>query len=684
MFLLQLVWACKETLQKNCSIQASSECADTSGRFNFTRRSTGKRQCGMLKEEQLPHFQAATSSTRIVCSTMARIHNQPYEALLDSGSTISSISLDLVHSLHLPTSSAPPINVIFGDKQKLYQSSMHAHCTFILAQHTFVHSFYVLPRQLFSLTLGCDWFVKHGAQLHFDTQRLVLPHNKPFTTIPLLSAPHVSTQVIHTQIHVEPSESRLADLRHLLKSFPSIFCKTQKTAQVNLPVQHAIPTTDAPPVRMATRRRSPLDHQRIATAVQDMLEKDIIEPSTSEWVSEPHLVRKEDGSFRFCIDFRQLNKVTKHDRYPLPRIDDLLDQLGHSRYFTSLDLASGYWQIPLHKEDKHKTTFRRQHGLYHFKRMPFGLSDAGSTFQRMANNIFQDLIFQGVVLVYLDDILIHTDSWPKHIQILREVLLRVQKYNLQLQFKKCKWGATTLRFLRFMISEKGIQLDPAKTRVVAEYPKPSNIKSLQSFLGLVNFSLRFVPHLATITNPLRKLLKKDQPYQWTEECEKSFQTIKQLITSAATLAFPDFSKIFRLQTDASNVGIGAVLLQQDDSDSWRPIAYISRALTKSEQNYSTTEKEFLAVVWSFQKFHPYLHGTMVQVETDHQPLISLIQKTHPPGRLLRWALALQEYKFTMIYRRGQSNVVADALSRMEYQAAQVSATDLPLHQHQIK
>ena len=143
-------------------------------------------------------------------------------------------------------------------------------------------------------------------------------------------------------------------------------------------------------------------------------------------------------------------------------------------------------------------------------------------------------------------------------------------------------------------------------------------------------------------------------------------------------------KIFRLQTDASNFGIGAVLLQQDDSDSWRPIAYISRALTKSEQNYSTTEKEFLAVVWSFQKFHPYLHGTMVQVETDHQPLISLIQKTHPPGRLLRWALALQEYKFTMIYRRGQSNVVADALSRIEYQAAQVSATDLPLHQHQNK
>ena len=635
-------------------------------------------------EEQLPHIQAATSSKRLVCSTLARIDNTSQEALLDSGSTISSISIDLVNSLNLPTSPAAQIQVVFGDKQQTYQSSTQAHCTFFLAQHKFLHSFYVLPRQLFPMTLGCDWFIKTGAQLHFDTQSLVLPSLKPFTTIPLFSSPQLSNHIMHTQVHLESTTVRTADIRRLLREFPTLFRKTTTTTQINLPVQHTIPTATGQPVRMAARRRSPLDNQRINQAVRDMLDKDIIEPSSSDWVSEPHLVRKDDGTFRFCIDFRPLNKVTKHDLYPLPRIDDLLDQVGKSKYFTSLDLASGYWQIPLSPQDKHKTAFRTQQGLFQFKRMPFGLSDAGSTFQRMANSIFHDLIQEGVVLVYLDDILIHTPEWEQHIHILREVLHRIQKYNLQLQWKKCQWGAATLKFLGFIISATGISMDPAKIKAITNYPQPTNVKSLQSFLGLVNFSLRFVPQLATITQPLRLLLKKDTPFSWSKACIESFRQIKRIIQEAAQLAFPDFSKAFRLQTDASNTGIGAVLLQQDHSDDWRPIAYISRALTKAELNYSTTEKEFLAVVWAFQKFHPYLHGTTVQVETDHQPLVSLIHKSHPPGRLLRWALALQEYRFTMTYRRGITNIVADSLSRIEHQASQINEqTELPIHPHQV-
>ncbi|MCO5611534.1 hypothetical protein L7F22_065787 [Adiantum nelumboides] len=193
-----------------------------------------------------------------------------------------------------------------------------------------------------------------------------------------------------------------------------------------------------------------------------MLQKGIIEPSKSDWISEPHLVKKDDGSYRFCIDFRPLNKVTVHDLYPLPQLDDLLDQLGKSHYFTSLDLASGYWQIPLDPRDAHKTAFRTPTGLYQFKQMPFGLSDAGSTFQRMANDKFQDLIQRGVVLVYLDDILVHTATWEQHMQILQEVLSRIQKFNLKLQFKKCRWGSTELKFLGFIISSEGIQMDPSK------------------------------------------------------------------------------------------------------------------------------------------------------------------------------------------------------------------------------
>jgi hypothetical protein len=307
--------------------------------------------------------------------------------------------------LHLPIVSAQPIRVLFGNNKKVYHSEQQAICSFSLAQNTFTHHFYILPSQLFPLTLGCDWFVKIKVQLHFNSHHLVLPNAAP---IPLFMDPAPTMVLVNTQVTIVFPVERLHNLKALLQKFPSLFQKSVKTTQVNFPTRHVINTGAAQPVYMATRRRSPLEHDRINQAVQEMLDKGIVEPSSSEWVSEPHLVKKDDGTYRFCVDFRPLNRITVHDRYPLPRIDDLLDQLGQSKYFTSLDLASGYWQIPLDERDAHKTAFRTNRGLFQFKRMPFGLSNASSTFQRMANSIFQDLITTGVVLVYLDDILVHT------------------------------------------------------------------------------------------------------------------------------------------------------------------------------------------------------------------------------------------------------------------------------------
>ena len=627
-------------------------------------------------EEPALHIQASASSSSRVCTALATINHCTHTILLDTGSSISSISTALVHRLGLPTSTAPSIQVLFGDHQHLYHSHTQAHCTFTLGTITFSHHFYVLPHQLFPLTLGCDWFLKRRAVIDFDAHKLLVPHASP---IPLLQDSSPSPHLSQVQVALSPQE-RLVSIRQLLARFPSLTLQPTHAPTVSFPVQHAIRTGEATPIRMATRRRSPLDHDRIDAAVTDMLTKGIIVPSTSDWVSEPHLVKKDDGTFRFCIDFRPLNKVTIHDLYPLPRVDDLLDQIGGSRYFTSLDLASGYWQIPLKPSDAHKTAFRTRRGLFQFTRMPFGLSDAGSTFQRMANSIFAALINKGVLLVYLDDILIHTATWEDHLQALAEVLACITKHNLQLQWKKCRWGSTSLRFLGFIISGDGIRMDPAKVAAINDYPRPTSVKSLQRFLGMITFSLRFIPNLALVTFPLRQLLKKGVSFSWDPACEDSFRRLKTMVKESGLLAHPNFDRPFTLQTDASNQGLGAVLLQADCHGQEKAVAFISRTLTPAERNYSTTEKELLAIVWSFQRFHPYLHGGQVTVETDHQPLLSLIHRPHPPGRLLRWTLALQEYQFTLSYRKGATNLVADSLSRADCQAVQFlpETSDLPI------
>ena len=303
----------------------------------------------------------------------------------------------------------------------------------------------------------------------------------------------------------------------------------------------------------------------------------------------------------------------------------------------------------------------------------------------MVKSLFQDLIIQGVIIVYLDDILIHTKTWQEHLQTVGLVLQRIQEHNLQLQFRKCKWGCIKLKFLGFIISADGIQMDPTKISTITNFPTPKTLKSLQSFLGLANFSLRFIPNLAQVTKPLRQLLQKNVPFNWTAQFDQCFKQIKDMVQEVPILAHPDFAKPFKIQTDASNLGLGAVLLQQNNNNQWQPITFLSRSLTKSEQNYSTIEKELITVVWAFQKLHPYVHGTHVTVETDHQPLIALIQKKHPASRLLRWPLSLQEYTFDFTYYKGSNNVVADSLSRIEQQAALVdhSLTSFPLVPSQL-
>ena len=384
----------------------------------------------------------------------------------------------------------------------------------------------------------------------------------------------------------------------------------------------------------------------------DMLDKDIIQPSVSPWASPVVLVPKKDGTLRFCVDYRQLNSITSKDAYPLPRIDETLDTLAGSVWFTTLDLISGYWQVEVKPEDREKTAFCTKDGLFEFKVMPFGLCNAPATFQRL-----MDLVLAGMqwsqCLVYLDDIIIPGRSVKEHLRNVASVLQRLRDAELKLQPAKCSFFQKQVKYLGHMISEEGVATDPTKTEKVKQWPTPSTADEVQQFLGLASYYRRFIQHFSEIVKPLHHLTERNAKFLWTEECELAFQELKRRLITAPILSYPDFSKEFVLDTDASNFALGAVLSQVQNDGSERVIAYGSRLMTKTERRYCATRRELLSVVTFVKKFHPYLLGRHFKLRTDHGSLVWLKNFKEPEGQLARWLERLQQYDFTIIHRRGR-------------------------------
>ena len=334
-----------------------------------------------------------------------------------------------------------------------------------------------------------------------------------------------------------------------------------------------------------------------------------MKPSTSPWASPVILVPKRDGTSRFCIDYRRLNAITTKDVYPLPRIDDILDTLGEAKYFSSLDLASGYWQVELAPDARQKSAFTTHKGLFEFIRMPFGLCNAPATFQRVMQVVLAGLEWRSC-FVYLDDILIASKTFDEHLNHLREVFNRLRKAGLRLKPKKCLLLRKEVPYLGHVISKEGIRPDPAKTEKVQRFPTPVDATKVRQFLGLASYYRRFVPGFAQIAAPLHALTKKNAVFHWTPECESVFSKLKQLLTTAPVLSYPVFGPQceFILETDASGVGLGAILAQKQVDGSIHPIAYTTRTLDSHERNYGISELETLALVWAMRYFRPYLLG----------------------------------------------------------------------------
>lgn len=416
------------------------------------------------------------------------------------------------------------------------------------------------------------------------------------------------------------------------------------------------------PIKQRYYPVSPSKQKVIDEEVSSMLEQGIIEPSRSAWSSPVCLVRKKDGSYRFCIDFRQLNAVTKKDAYPLPYMSAILDQLRDARYLSTIDIKSAYYQIPMNAASKGYTAFTVPgRGLFQFCRMPFGLSNAPATWQRVIDRVLgADL--QPSVLVYLDDIIIVSQTFEEHLHTLSLVFDRLHAAGLVVSPDKCQYCRPQLRYLGYIVDGQGLHPDPEKVEAILTIPRPKNVTEIRRFVGTASWYRRFIPDFASLLAPLTQLTKRRVTWKWTPECEESFRTVKERLVTAPILACPDFNRTFILQTDASAYGIGAVL-SQEYPDGEKVIAYLSRSLTRTERNYSCTEREALAVIFAVEKLRHYLEGVHFKVITDHHSLLWLQKLKDPQGRLARWVLRLQPYDFELIHRKGRDHVVPDCLSR---------------------
>lgn len=458
------------------------------------------------------------------------------------------------------------------------------------------------------------------------------------------------------------SKTQKDDFTDFLTEFHDVFSENVVAGNCDI-VRHAINLKDPSPIKQVPRRIPFQMRDEVNKIIEEMKEQGVIEESKSPWVSPAVLVRKKDGTIRFCVDFRKLNDVTKKDSYPLPRIDDILDQLSGNSWFSTLDLKSGYWQIKIRSEDREKTAFSIGSGLWQFTVMPFGLCNAPATFERLMEKVLRRLLPR-ICLVYLDDVIVFGKSFEEMVSNLREVFLCLRSANLKVNPKKCTFFERSVKYLGHVISLEGITTDPEKIIAVKDWPIPHNKRHLRSFLGLCSYYRKFIRGFSTLAKPLYGLTENQIKFSWDEKYQEAFEKLKGALTSSPILSFPKGEGEFILDTDASGVGVGAVLSQKQEGEE-KVIAFYSRVLNKAERNYCTTRRELLAIVDSVKSFHHYLLGRKFLIRTDHISLKWLMSFKNLEGQLARWVERLQQYEFEISYRKGQVHKNADGLSRRQ-------------------
>jgi predicted aspartyl protease len=431
--------------------------------------------------------------------------------------------------------------------------------------------------------------------------------------------------------------------------------------------QHRIELHDSTPIRQKPRRFPEPVAREIENQCDDLRKLNIIDYSKSPWSSPIVPIKKKDGSIRLCIDYRELNKVTKADRFPIPNMSDLVFGLHGMVYFTTLDLVKGYYQVPLHPDSAEYTAFSTQKNHYQFRRLSFGLKNAPGAFQREMQEVLSEFNSKQV-LVYIDDILIMAHTFDEHLDLVTKVLATLNHYGMKIKPSKCCWFLPEVRFLGHMVGWQGVRKSDEYMDSVRQFPKPTTVKELRSFLGLVNFQRKFIPHCSTLCKPLTCLTGgvDKSKLHWTHDMDESFEALKEAICSDIELAYPDYSSgaaKLELATDASGTGAGACLSQKQGDDV-RVIAYASTTFSRAQCNYSTIERELAAIRWAVKVFRGFLYGIPFLLFTDHRPLVYMSNMSRQNARLMRTFNELAEYDFEVHYRAGKDNFQPDLFSRV--------------------
>lgn len=626
-------------------------------------------------------------------------NGQLVSVLLDTGASTSYISPRVCSHVTLEQVTGREVETAGG-----HQIGIHSRASFelgIVNGCVIPWRAYVLDTK-FDLILGQDWFKSVEPIPHWHHDSWQIKHqDKTFTLLPSRKRviPDLAYLITQRQVERYTRKKEISEMFLLFtasnrtsstnvnnKAFKSMIEEYRDVFRDSLPglppvrqVEHVIDTGDAEPINKPPFKMSPRELDELRKQLAELLELGLIRPSASPWGAPVLFVRKKDGSMRLCIDYRAINQVTKRNGHPLPRIDECLERLNGARFFTSIDLKSGYHQVRIREEDVPKTAFNTRYGSYEFLVLPFGLTNAPPTFQRLMNSILGEYLDK-CVLVYLDDILVFSRTQEDHIKHVRQLLECLRKAQLYANLKKCEFNKQELEFVGFHVSDQGILPSKSKVAAVQSWPVPTNVQEVRQFLGLASHYRRFIKNFANIAAPLTDLTHgnghKRRSIEWSNRCQEAFDRIKTCMSSAPILVAPDPDKPFVVETDACDYGVGAVLSQEGDDGLMHPVAFESKKLSPAERTYPAQERELLGILHALRTWRCFIDGRPYVVYTDHHPLRYFRTQSKPTARLTRWVAELELYDPEIRYKPGKENHVPDILSRRDGPQCTTTASDM--------